>query len=119
MKLILRIAKIFSVLILAVSFLGCDDDDVITLPEVIAGFTFTVNQTTGTVIFINTSEEATSFEWDFGDGDTSTLISPVKTYESGTYTVALRASNSAGASFRPIPASIVRSRSEEASKVRI
>ena len=98
MKLLLRKARILSILILAVSFLGCEEDDVIMLPDVVAGFTFTVNQTTGTVIFINISEEATSFAWDFGDGDTSTLINPVKTYESGTFTVTLTASNAAGAS---------------------
>ena len=98
MKLLLRKARILSILILAVSFLGCDEDDELMLPDVVAGFTFSVNQTTGTVIFINISEEATSFAWDFGDGDTSTLINPVKTYEAGTFTVTLTASNAAGAS---------------------
>ncbi len=98
MKQLLRNARIFSVLILAVSFLGCEEDDEIRLPDVVAGFTFTVNTTTGTVVFINISEEATKFEWDFGDGTTSTLNNPIKTYEAGTYTVTLTASNSAGAS---------------------
>ncbi|NAS11475.1 carbohydrate binding domain-containing protein [Poritiphilus flavus] len=98
MRLLLRKAKIYTLLILAISFIGCEDDDEVVLPEVIAGFTFTLNQQSGTVTFINISEEAQSFLWNFGDGDTSTEINPVKMYESGSYTVTLTASNAAGAS---------------------
>jgi len=97
MKRLLKNARAFSILILAVSFLGCEKEENIKLPDVVAGFTFTVNQTTGTVVFINISEEATSYEWDFGDGQTSTLVNPVKTYENGTYSVTLTAFNEAGA----------------------
>ncbi len=98
MRLLLRKARIYTLLILAISFIGCEDDDEVILPEVIAGFTFTLNQQSGTVTFINISEEAQSFLWNFGDGDTSTEINPVKMYESGSYTVTLTASNAAGAS---------------------
>jgi hypothetical protein len=42
------------------------------------------------VEFANTSAYASSFVWDFGDGETSTEISPVHTYiNPGTYTVQL------------------------------
>jgi PKD repeat protein len=42
------------------------------------------------VAFANTSAFASSFVWDFGDGETSTEISPVHTYiNPGTYTVQL------------------------------
>ncbi|WP_455170125.1 carbohydrate binding domain-containing protein, partial [Aegicerativicinus sediminis] len=34
---------------------------------------------------------------DFGDGTSSTLINPIKTYENGTYTVILKANNVSGA----------------------
>uniref|UniRef100_UPI001CA7B362 PKD domain-containing protein n=1 Tax=Flagellimonas meishanensis TaxID=2873264 RepID=UPI001CA7B362 len=98
MKQLINKSKLISVFILAL-FLGCENDDNALLPQVISSFTFTVDEDTGTVEFINISEKATSYEWDFGDGDTSNEINPVKTYgASGTYTVVLTASNTAGAS---------------------
>jgi PKD repeat protein len=45
-----------------------------------------------TVIFYNNSDDAHSYEWDFGDGTTSTEAEPSKVYENtGTYTVRLTA----------------------------
>ncbi len=47
--------------------------------------------------FTNTSINANSFEWDFGDGNSSTDKSPTHTYAStGTYNVVLTATNTAG-----------------------
>ena len=52
-----------------------------------------------TVNFNNTSNGATSYTWDFGDGTTSTQVLPTHSYTSeGTYSVTLIASNSAGCS---------------------
>ena len=82
---------------LLISVVGCEENDPI-LPDVVAGFTQTANQETGTVKFINISEFATKYNWTFGDGETSTEINPIKTYATGTYTVVLKASNPAGAS---------------------
>ncbi|MEO2052945.1 MAG: PKD domain-containing protein [Allomuricauda sp.] len=97
MKQLIEKTKVLSVFLL-VLIMGCDTDDAL-LPKVISSFTYTVNEDTGTVTFINISEQARTYEWDFGDGDTSTEISPVKTYtESGTYTVSLTATNNSGAS---------------------
>jgi gliding motility-associated-like protein len=49
------------------------------------------------VAFINTSASATSYQWDFGDGTTSTTASPNKTYTTaGTYTVRLIATSAGG-----------------------
>ena len=92
--------RILFLSLLALSFSGCDDDDeAANLPTIMAGFTQTLVQGTGTVSFINTSENADSFVWDFGDGTTSTEINPIHAYgESGTFTASLTASNSAGAS---------------------
>ncbi|WP_422859593.1 immunoglobulin-like domain-containing protein [Flagellimonas sp. S174] len=99
MKQLLNKAGILSLIILAISFLGCeDDDDANGLPEVVAAFTQTQIENTGVVSFINISENADSFEWDFGDGTTSTEIDPTKTFAEGNFTVTLTASNSAGAS---------------------
>ena len=96
MKNLFKTLKRVSLLILAVSFMGCDDDEAV-LPQLTAGFTHTINASTGTVTFINTSINASMYEWDFGDESTSALINPVNVYENGTYLVVLRASNVAGA----------------------
>ncbi len=43
-----------------------------------------------TAVFINTSEAGRTFEWDFGDGNTSTEFAPQHEYlQPGTYTVRL------------------------------
>ncbi len=76
---------------------GCIDDTE-KLPKVVAGFTYTINEDTGTVQFFNISERATKYLWSFGDNTTSTEKEPVKTYPAGTYEVTLKASNNAGAS---------------------
>ena len=99
MKLLIERAKVICLLVLAVFFWQCEDDDEgNALPEIIASFTQIVDEDTGTVSFINISENADSYEWDFGDGTTSTQIDPIKTYETGNYTVSLTAFNVAGAS---------------------
>lgn len=76
------------------AFIGCKDE----LPTVTAGFTYTINEATGTVTFLNTSTNSTTYLWDFGDGDTSTEVDPIKTYPTGSYLVSLTASHSSGAS---------------------
>ncbi|RDY61147.1 PKD domain-containing protein [Flagellimonas nanhaiensis] len=99
MKLLLNRAKAIFLIVLAISYLGCEEDDEGgSLPEVVAAFTQTIDEDTGTVSFINISENAQSYEWDFGDGTVSTEIDPVKTFTSGTYTVVLTAFNVSGAS---------------------
>ena len=69
---------------------------------VIAGFNSTQNffcVVPATVNFINTSMNATNYQWDFGDGNTSTVSSPTHQYTaSGTYTVKLIANGTASCS---------------------
>ncbi|MEW4922329.1 carbohydrate binding domain-containing protein [Algibacter sp. 2305UL17-15] len=96
MKKLMSTFKYISILIVALAFVGCEEDDAV-LPKVEAGFTYTLNVNTGTVTFINISENANAYEWDLGDGTSSTLINPVKTYANGTYTIVLKAKNVAGA----------------------
>lgn len=98
MKSLLKNISMIAISLMAIYFLGCSEDDDGDLPEVIAGFTYKINQETGTVTFFNTSENADTYEWDFDDGETSTEISPIKTYANGSYTVTLTATNLAGAS---------------------
>ena len=73
-----------------------DDDE----PEnPIASFQFAISQTNFLeVIFTNFSQNATSYSWNFGDGNTSTETSPTHVYaEVGKYNVVLTATNAAGA----------------------
>ncbi len=60
-------------------------------PVPVANFAF-ANQCEGTpVLFQNTSTGAVSFLWDFGDGNQSSLMSPIHTYQQeGTYQVHLQ-----------------------------
>ena len=97
MKKLIRTFKQLSILFLAITFFGCEDDDAV-LPKVNADFTYEINTDTGTVTFINTSEQATTYSWDLGDDTSSTLINPVNVYGNGTYTIVLTASNVAGSS---------------------
>ena len=73
MKNLFKKIKQVSILILAISFIGCDDDDAV-LPKLTAGFTHTINADTGTVTFINTSTNASMYAWDFGDETSSVVL---------------------------------------------
>lgn len=65
------------------------------IQNVTASFSSSVSSLT--VTFTNTSVNATSYLWNFGDGNTSTLANPTHTYaNSGTYTVVLTATNACG-----------------------
>ncbi len=66
---------------------------------------FTTNVTSGyaplSVQFTDQSANASSWNWDFGDGSTSTLQSPVHTYATaGNFTVNLTVSNAKGTASR-------------------
>lgn len=62
----------------------------------VADFTSAVDGLT--VTFTNASKNATSYKWDFGDGETSKEASPKHEYASaGEYTVSLTAANADGA----------------------
>ena len=100
MKHLINKAGILSLIILAISFLGCEEDDETGLPTVVALFTQTQIENTGVVSFINLSENANSFLWDFGDGTSSTETNPTKNFAEGTFTVTLTAINVAGSADR-------------------
>ncbi|AEA44706.1 PKD domain-containing protein [Fluviicola taffensis] len=72
-------------------------------PEADASFTPSPSDATIThpeIHFINTSSNATSYSWKFGDGGNSILFSPTHTYDevASNYTVELIATNSFGCS---------------------
>ncbi|MEQ1747303.1 MAG: PKD domain-containing protein [Saprospiraceae bacterium] len=68
---------------------------VTVLPLPTAGFSV---QNAGLgVVLTNSSQNATSYAWSFGDGNTSMETSPSHTYQlPGTYTITLRATNDCG-----------------------
>jgi PKD repeat protein len=62
------------------------------LPFPTANFSAQVNELTA--VFNNTSNNANSYLWDFGDGTTATDKNPLHTYAAaGTYTVRLQSTN--------------------------
>lgn len=75
-------------------------------PQPIADFSATVDQST--VTFTNNSEFATSYFWNFGDGEGGISPNPVYTYdENGTYTVTLTATNDCGSEETSIDVTIM------------
>ncbi len=64
-------------------------------PQAVASFSGAVNG--NSVDFTNNSTNAVAYSWNFGDGQTSTEISPSHTYSApGTYTITLIAIGSGG-----------------------
>ncbi|MEZ4932066.1 MAG: PKD domain-containing protein [Saprospiraceae bacterium] len=58
---------------------------------------FSSNENFLTISFSNTTTNGISYEWDFGDGNSSTDENPVHTYSAaGQYDVTLRATNECG-----------------------
>jgi PKD repeat protein len=64
-------------------------------PLPLSGFNLSTND--ATVVFTNSSQYATSYIWDFGDGQTSTLENPTHTYSNnGSFNVVLQSINDCG-----------------------
>ncbi len=77
---------------------SCKGDDPVDPVDtkVVADFTFTKGSA-GAVTFKNASKNATSYAWDFGDGNKATEENPTHTYtKDSTYTVKLTATNAGG-----------------------
>jgi len=94
-QIILTLFTVFGLL----TFSSCKKDE--STPKPTAEFTFTGGGCTApcAVLFDNTSKDATTYSWDFGDGTNSTDKSPSKTYNTGgTYTVQLTATGTGGSS---------------------
>lgn len=77
-------------------FFACTEDD--PEPKPLARFTATANEDNPfEFTFTNDSENASTYAWDFGDGNTSTEESPVHTYATkGDFTVTLTATGKGG-----------------------
>lgn len=82
-------------------YFSCGEDDdtpPIGTLDPIASFQYAVDPVNFLqVSFSNFSQNADTYTWNFGDGQSSTEVSPVHTYASaGTYTVVLQATNAEG-----------------------
>jgi PKD repeat protein len=86
--------------LVALSSCKKDDKDDPKPADPIASFQFAVDETDFLkVTFTNFSQNATSYSWNFGDGNTSTETNPVHTYAApGNFTVVLTATNQANIS---------------------
>jgi hypothetical protein len=88
--------KLLMFLAIAVAFASCDDDVQL---DVKACFTHSPEQNIqvgDTVFFSNCSEDAVSYTWSFGDGESSNEVDPFHVYtEPGVYDVGLYAHNGA------------------------
>jgi len=86
-----KVYKIMGAVLLVVYMVGCKDEDP-KLPVPQINFTVSTDfpEVGVPVIFNNQTLKASSYQWSFGDGQTSTQVSPSHTYdESGTYEVTL------------------------------
>lgn len=83
-------------------FVSCskDEEETPVTTNPIASFQYAISTTNFLqVTFTNFSQNATVYSWAFGDGETSTEMSPVHTYATaGSYEVVLTAKNAAGTS---------------------
>ena len=90
----------FLLLAALLAFISCSKDTITDpAPEQntpVANFSFTMNSQypPAEVEFANSSAFSTNYNWDFGDGNTSTETNPTHTYlTSGNFTVSLTASD--------------------------
>ncbi|MGI8892831.1 MAG: PKD domain-containing protein [Bacteroidia bacterium] len=85
--------------LIAILTYSCKKDEDPVVPPPLASFTIANDSCDAPcgVTFTSTSQNATNYAWDFGDGNTSTLPNPRHIYTSpGDYNVKLQASNSVG-----------------------
>ena len=92
-----------SLIVSGIALMSCEEDlpgvgDIEDLTPPSAGFSFMINESDyKEIIFTNTSNSASDFLWDFGDGNTSSEKEPRHTYANdGVYEVSLVASDKLG-----------------------
>jgi PKD repeat protein len=91
-----KLIKTVSFFFIFLNFIACDKIDEVdsTTKELVASYTYVKEQEAGKVTFINTSENADSFLWEFGDGTMSTVKNPIKNFtQTGEYLVKLTSKN--------------------------
>lgn len=91
MRVLKQYFSILFISFLSLTIVGCEDDDDSTVViNLEAKFISNIN--VRTISFINVSNDAVDYFWDFDNGMTSTLAEPTVTYENnGSFTVTLTA----------------------------
>lgn len=88
----MKLARQLWIMALVAVVFACSEDDPLPLPTVDFKTDPAVVEVGVEMMFDNLSLNANSYEWDFGNGETSTEISPAVTYNApGTYEVVLKA----------------------------
>ena len=85
--------------LLVITLFSCQSDDDTLAPQSQAEFTASATEVAigETIQFTNNSENATAYKWSFGDGTTSTQVSPKKSYQSSDkFLVSLVSTGSGG-----------------------
>ena len=92
----MKYIKIISLLLLTFTMINCTKEE----EKTIADYTFLVDRDQLKVTFNSAVQNASTFEWDFGDGETSTDEDPIHIYsEIGTYNVTFKAKGNGGEDF--------------------
>jgi PKD repeat protein len=89
--------KLICLLLALTSLISCDlsNEEDAPIGETLAKYTYVKEDLPGKISFINTSENADSFLWNFGDNTTSNEKNPVKTFsQTGDYEITLTATSS-------------------------
>ncbi|MFD2101259.1 PKD domain-containing protein [Flagellimonas iocasae] len=88
------------VLFSSLLFMNCQEDEMALPPQAEAVFSASADQVAvgETIQFTNDSQNATAYLWSFGDGTTSKLVSPKKSYESSDIFLVSLVSTGAGGS---------------------
>ena len=96
MKFLKHKISLLSLMLLSlITFNSCEDNESgVTLIGLEAGYITEISA--ATITFINTSNKATSYWWDFGNNTTSIEANPVVTFNNGTYTVKLTVTDADG-----------------------
>jgi PKD repeat protein len=100
-----NIPGVYTIKLVVTNYLGCSDSliriNYIEVPGTIANFISSTNQSCiqSVVQFTDLSINASSWDWNFGDGNTSSQKNPSNSYQnSGQYTVSLIVHDSHGCS---------------------
>ncbi|MBO3117115.1 PKD domain-containing protein [Winogradskyella sp. DF17] len=81
--------NILGVFLMTLVIISCEPKEVVVQSNLEARFVSTV--TGSTIEFINVSNDAQSYLWDFDNGLTTTISDPTQQFDNGTYTVRLTA----------------------------
>ncbi len=91
--------RLLSIMFLSALFaVGCKPDDPEPTGDTIASFQYEISPDNWSdVIFTNYSQNTSTYAWDFGDGNSSTEVSPTHSYAAGgSYEVILTATGELG-----------------------